>query len=171
MALNIGVEFLSLSSDDRITLMKGLFLRRFELRDVLTKDQLTTAIEADIGAIREKFASFDPEEFLGMDIPTFYSSLLAGMTLNERDNPDNPDDPLVERGQFADAFESRLSENMEFLIEMTPMSTRGFFDRLKSKPDKTRTVYLSPEELMEAEKDGKRTIVDDSNNHWRKSHG
>jgi hypothetical protein len=152
----LGVEMTVLRSDDRNTLMKGMVLRR--LASPLTKTQLDVALDHDIFEIRRRFSTFEFENYVGVDLDTFYNVMTVASLINQRGTGD---DALYERGSLADEFDTNLSEDMEWMIDGLPMSTRGFFDKLKSKPEREVTVDAR-EFFDESVKKKKRIVVDDA---------
>ena len=158
--MNIGIELLKLDTHERNTLMKGLVLRRILPGHSLNRDQLGVAIEADFEEIKRTYSAFDPIAYFGGDMKDIYNGLLAGGTLSERPDPQGGP-AMVDRGQFAQHFLDGLDDDMEWLIEMTPMSLRGFFDDLKTKPDKVDEIVLTNEEFDETHSGGKRRVIVD----------
>jgi hypothetical protein len=154
----LGVEMTVLASDDRTRLMKGMILRRLNRGQPLVKHQLDTAIEQDIDAIKRKFSAFEFESYIGVDLETFYTSMEVGMLINKRDGRD---EPLFDRGKLADEFIAGLSEDMEWMVDSLPMSTRGFFDNLKSHPDKSRQITVNAREFVQDHVTGKKRVVYD----------
>jgi len=144
MKNKLGVEMTVLSSDNRTKLMKGMVLRRLTSGRPLIKHQLDTAIEQDITEITKRFRTFNFESYTGIDLDAFYTAMTVAMLIDQR----NGDKEMVyERGRLADEFITNLTEELEWMVESLPMSTRGVFDNLKSQP--SRKVTMSPEEYHE----------------------
>jgi len=162
MKNQLGVDMLYLASEDRVNLLKGAILRRLPDGNPLNKEQLENAIECDLDAIKQKWSTFDHKEYIGMDMPDLYKGMLIGQLISERTHASEVV-PIVERGHFADSFLSGLSGNLQEMIEYLPMSTRGFFDNLRVRPQSGKTIKLTMDEFKEAHADGeKKVLVDDS---------
>ena len=158
----LGIDMLCLGSDDRLSLMKGTILRRLPDGTALSKEQLETAIECDLATIKEKWTAFDTNDYIGMDIPALYRSMLISQLINERSHASEVV-PIVERGSFAESFLTGLKDDLQTMIEYMPMSTRGFFDNLRVRPQNGKVINLTPEEFREAHKNhDKKVLVDDS---------
>jgi hypothetical protein len=158
----LGIDMLYLGSDDRANLMKGTLLRRLPDGTALSKEQFETAIECDMATLKEKWSGFDHKDYIGMDIPALYNNMLIGQLINER-NHASEDVPIVERGSYADTFLTGLSDNLQEMIEYMPMSTRGFLDNLRVRPQGGKVINLTPEQFDEIHKGGdKKVLVDDS---------
>lgn len=158
----LAIDMTYLASDDRVRVIKGTILRRLPEGTALSKEQLETAVECDMDAIKQKWSGFDHNEYVGMDVPTLYKSMLIGMLINERIHA-SESVPVVERGSQADDFLKSLPDDLQIMIEFMPMSTRGLFDNLRVRPQNGKTIRLSAEEFNEAHRDGdKKVIIDDS---------
>jgi len=135
--------------------MKGMVLRRIRDGAPLTRSQLDVAIEQDIIEIQRQWRQFDFEAYTGVDLDTFYKAMMVGMLLNERQVDESTS--VYERGQLAGEFEAGLSDDMEWLIDSLPMSTRGFFDKLKQNPERE----ISAQEFLDSLD---KTVVEDHRN-------
>lgn len=145
--------------------MKGMVLRRLIPGRPLTKSQLDVGIEQDIFEIQRRFSTFEFESFVGCELHVFYDCMVVGQLIEQR--PGNNGKPLFDRGSFADEFDRDLSPDMEWMVESLPMSTRGIFDNLKSKPD--RSVTISASDIAEDHKTGKKQIIIDHSNPVQRS--
>lgn len=159
----LGVDMTYLGGDDRINLIKGTILRRLPADVALSKDQFETAVECDMAVIKDKWSGFDYKEYIGMDMPGLYKSMLIGDLINERTHASEAL-PIVERGSRADTFISELSNSLQEMIDYMPMSTRGILDNLRVRPQSGKEITLTPEEFhdMHCKDGGKKAIVDDS---------
>lgn len=159
MAYNIGIDMLALGQEDRNTLMKGVVIRRFPPGGSLNKEQLEIALTSDLEAIQKRVPSFSMEEYVGVDGATFYSDMVDSGLLAEAEDGENP--PIISVTDDGNALIEGMDEDMEWTLEMVPMSTRGIFDRLKVMPD--TVISLTPEEFEEeCLGEGKQVVVDDS---------
>jgi len=154
MSNQLGVEMTVLRPNDRSKLMKGMVLRRLTSGNPLTRDQLDVGIEQDVIEIQRRFSTFKFKDYTGCDLDSFYNGMTAAMLINQREVNDKT---LYERGALADEFDANLSADMEWMVESLPMSTRGFFDQLKSRPERGVTVNVD-----DVINDNKRVIVDHS---------
>jgi len=157
MSNRLGVEMTVLRPKDRTSLMKGMVLRRLVAGKPLTKSQLDVGIEQDVFEIQKRFKTFEFESYVGCELDVFYDSMTVGQLINHRTGNDGK--TLYERGSFADDFDKGLSPDMEWMVESLPMSTRGLFDKLKSKPDRSVTVRAS--DVADDHKTGKKQIIVD----------
>lgn len=139
---------------DRNTLMKGMVLRRLRPGAPLTREQLDVGIGQDIIEIKKRFSTFDFESYVDCTLNDFYNAMEAAMLVSTRAVDD--DETLYERGSLADDFDSNLSEDMEWFIDELPMSTRGFFDKLKQDPK--QKVQVDINDLL----NGDKRIVEDT---------
>lgn len=164
---NLGVEMTVLRPDGRNTLMKGMILRRLVSGNPLTKDQLDVGIAQDIIEITRRFPTFDFESYVGCDLDSFYTGMTAAMLINQRVVGERT---LYERGALANEFVTNLSDEMDWMVDSLPMSTRGFFDELKQNPD--RQVVVNVNDVIEDHNSGKKRIVTDTRdkNHDPKDH-
>jgi hypothetical protein len=145
-----------LRAEDRNTLMKGMVLRRFPAGKPLTRSQLDVGIEQDLIEITRRFSTFDFESYVGCDLDTFYTGMVIAVLISQRDVDGKT---LYERGSLADDFDAGLSPDMEWMVETLPMSTRGIFDELKSRPDREEVVSVD-DALTDHNSGKKRMIVD-----------
>jgi len=160
MSEQLGVEMTFLRPTDRSVLMKGMVLRRLPSGSPLLRDQLDVGIGQDVIEIQRRFSTFDFKTYIGCDLDSFYTGMTVAMLINQRDVDGKT---IYERGELADEFDKALTDDMEWMIEALPMSTRGFFDKLKSKPE--REVTVDKQAFVDAhDKKGntKRVIVDHS---------
>jgi len=157
-----------LGEDDRTRLMNGMFLRRLVEGAPLTEHQLQTAIVQDMSEIRRRFSTFDFDTYVGVGIEDFLTGMVEATVIDRRDDEkaerseDEKPDQLYERGPGADAFEDELTEKMSWMIDDLPMSTRGVFDSLKSRP--SRKVTMTPNEYMSkhsGEGDERKKLIED----------
>jgi len=165
MTNQLGVEMTYLTDDDRNLLMKGMILRRLAAGCPLTRSQLDVGIEQDIIEVQRRFSTFEFEAYVGCDLDSFYTGMTAAMLINQRDVDGTT---LYERGSLADEFDKGLSDDMEWMVESLPMSTRGFYDELKSRPDREVTVNI--EDVIDDHNSGKKRMVVDHSKHELRDH-
>jgi hypothetical protein len=162
---NLGVEMTVLTMEDRTILMKGMILRRLAAGCPLDREQLDVGIEQDFIEIQKRFSTFDFETYVGCDLDAFYNAMTSAMLIEQRDADGKT---LYERGQLADEFVLSLSEDMDWMVDALPMSTRGLFDNLRQNP--TREVVMDINDVLNGE--DKRVVEDtrDKQQHNLKDH-
>lgn len=162
MKKQLGVEMTILGSEDRKVLMKGMVLRRLNHGRPFVKQQLDTALEQDFIELLKRHRTFDFEAYTGVSLGTFITSMTVVMLISQREHNGQT---LYERGALADEFMSKLSEDMTYMIEDMPMSTRGLFDDLKSEPENQVTV--SVDEFMKSHDKAGKQAVEDERDAWK----
>lgn len=161
MSKQLGVEMTVLRAEDRNALMKGMILRRLVAGNPLTKDQLDVGIGQDIIEIKKRFSAFEFETYVGCDLDSFYTGMTAAQLINQRTG--NGGSALFERGRLADEFSEALSDDMDWMVDLLPMSTRGFFDDLKVQPE--REVIMDVQDVLNDHATGKKRMVVDHSKH------
>lgn len=158
----LGVEMEVLSSENRKILMKGMILRRLSHGRPFVKQQLDTAMEQDFIELLRRHRTFDFEAYTGVNLGTFMTSMTVAMLISVREHNG---ETLYERGQMADEFMTNLPEDMVYMIEDMPMSTRGIFDDLKSQPENEVTV--SVDEFMQSHNKTGKQAIEDERDAWK----
>lgn len=164
MSKQLGVEMTVLRGEDRKALMYGMVLRRLHEDRPLSQNQLNVGISQDIIEIQKKFKSFSFDSYIGVGVEDCYKEMVDLGLIEDRQGEVS----LLARGSKADAFMSALSDDMLDMLDLLPMSTRGFFDALKTTPSKTVTISVD-DLLADAEKNNKRVVED--TRHTNPQHG
>jgi len=176
MKKRLGVEMTVLGEDDRNSLMRGMFLRRLVEDAPLTEHQLQTAIVQDMVEIQRRFSTFDFTNYVDIGVEEFVQAMVADQILDCREGKaEGEEDPpkIYERGSKATEFEDGLTEKMTWMIEDLPMSTRGVFDSLKSRP--TRKETMSPQEYFNKHhggdtEEGPKKLIEETKKHDPRDH-
>lgn len=162
MKKQLGVEMTILSSENRKVLMKGMVLRRLSHGRPFVKQQLDTALEQDFIELLKRYRTFDFEAYTGSTLGRFITTMTVIMLISTREYDGVT---LYERGKLADEFMAGLSEDMTYMIEDMPMSTRGLFDDLKSEPENQVTV--SADEFMKSHGQTGKQAIEDERDAWK----
>ena len=165
-----------LNGDDRTKLMRGMFLRRLAEGNPLSEHQLQTAIVQDMSEIARRFSTFNFDSYVGVEVEEFLTAMAEDQLINRvKSEPveEEEEHDIFSRGSKADEFHDELTEEMGWMVEDLPMSTRGFFDSLKSRP--SRKVTLTPDEYMAkhsgSEKDGEpKRLIETASKHDPEDH-
>lgn len=176
MKKRLGVEMTVLCEDDRISLMRGMFLRRLVEGSPLSEHQLQTAIVQDIVEIERRFSTFDFAAYVYSGVEEFVNTMVEDQIIDRREGEaEGEEDPpkIYERGGKATEFEEGLTEKMTWMIEDLPMSTRGVFDSLKSRPSRKETMtardYFNKHHGGDTE-DGTKKLIEETRKHDPKDH-
>jgi hypothetical protein len=165
-----------LGEDDRTDLMDGMFLRRLVEGSPLTEHQLQTAIVQDMAEIARRFSTFDFEAYVGCGVEDFLTVMEEfELISSEKGVAEGEEDPptVYSRGCKADEFIAGLTEEMGWMVEDLPMSTRGIFDSLKSRPGRKETMsahdYYNKHHGGDTE-EGTKKLIEETRKHDPKDH-
>ena len=160
MTTNLGIELLCLDQDSRMIWLKAVAMRRLPEGVVLSQDQLFLGLEHDFEEIRYHYKQFNLPDYTGLDLDGLYRLLQVGALVNAWNHPSEAK-LVMERTNRANELEASIPENVQAVLNMTPISMRGFFDNLRDRPNSKNTVTMTEEEFNTTHaKGGKRVIVD-----------
>ena len=101
--------------------------------------------------VKRVYGAFDFKNYVNVDLDTFFASMVERGLISKLDGEED-ETVTFSRGDQASDFETSLSDDMEWMIDSVPMSTRGFFDSLKQDPD--RHLTLDFDDVIKANNSG-----------------